>query len=101
MTFVFVGSAPSHMMGVFSATEFGQRLELTEKQAAEAATGGCAIAPAPEFGAIFTADDQALLKRHASFGAHAGASLEFEEKRKAALVAAAEFATCCAVQEGK
>ncbi len=48
-TFVFVGSAPSHMMGVFSTREFGQRLELTDEQARDASLGGVAIAPQEDF----------------------------------------------------
>ena len=83
--YVFVGSAPSHMMGVFSMREFGQRIALTEEQAKDAVLGGSALVKAEEFDALgVTAEEQ---RKYGPFGAHETAPAEFTAKRKAALLA--------------
>src|SRR5689334_18623316 len=89
----FVGSGPSHMMGVVSFTSFGQAAEVTEEQARDLALGGAAIVPAQKFAEIFAGEaGAALAKKHAEFGRHAKPADGFDQRRRAALAAAAEFA---------
>jgi hypothetical protein len=87
--FVFVGSLPSHMMGVVSFRSFGQSAELTEDQARDLSVGGSAIVPEEQYVEIgLTA---AEVGRFGAFGAHANATPEFAAKKAAALSAAERF----------
>jgi hypothetical protein len=65
---------------------FGQSVELTELQAANAILGGCALVDDETFGQIgFVKED---VERFASSGSHGRAPAEFLEKKKDALLAA-------------
>jgi len=87
--YVFVGGLPSHIVGVVSFTKFGQRAELREELAQEAAAGGCVILPESDPAAqAFTPVE---LAKYASFGSHKNAPAEFLEKKHAAILAFAAF----------
>jgi len=65
---------------------FGQSVELTELQAANAILGGCALLDVETFDALgFEKQD---LDKFAGVASHGRASAEFLEKKRAALVAA-------------
>jgi hypothetical protein len=98
--FVFVGSLPSHMMGVVSFKQFGQSVELTDEQARDLALGGAAIVPAEDFELLgITA---AEMVKHGPFGALGNAAAEFAEKVKAGIAAYDRFRQSLeTVEEGK
>jgi hypothetical protein len=104
--YIFVGSLPSHMLGVVSFKQFGQAVELEGEQARDLSLGGAAIARAEDFSAIgFT---QQELAKFGAFGAHSNAPEEFVAKQKRAIAAAeqlrAEFeapAPSAHVEEGQ
>lgn len=87
--YVFVGSLPSHMMGVVSFRQFGQAVELEDQQARDLVLGGSAIAPADDFAAIGFTEKE--LAKFGAFGAHANAPQEFVQKQKLALQASEQF----------
>lgn len=97
MTVVFVGSLPSHMLGVVSFKSFGQRAEVTEEQARDLALGGSAILPVLDFEeAGFTPDE---LKKYSAFGSHSEAPIQFQEKKRHAVTAAIAFADAFRAQQ--
>jgi hypothetical protein len=84
--FVFVGSLPSHMMGVVSFRALGQAVELTEEQASDLSIGGSLIVRGEDFeGFGFDAKE---LTKFGAFGAHEYAPAEFHRKRILAVQAA-------------
>jgi hypothetical protein len=97
MIYVFCGSAPSQMRGVFEMKAFGQQIELTDDQARDASIGGSAICPEDEFDRLgFTAEE---LRKYGPFGTHPNAPAEWQEKRRAALVACHMFRERAAIEE--
>ena len=85
MTFRFLGSE-SLVGDSIRLNRFGQSVELTELQAANAILGGCALVDDETFGQIgFARED---VERFASSGSHGRAPAEFLEKKKDALLAA-------------
>jgi hypothetical protein len=99
--FVFVGSLPSHMMGVVSFREFGQAVELTAEQARDLALGGAAIVPEEDFEKL--GFQGAELAKFGPFGSHANAPAEFATKKAAAIAAYDRFRQSLetVVEEGK
>ena len=85
MTFRFLGSE-SLVGDSIRLNRFGQSVELTELQAANAILGGCALVDDETFCQIgFARED---VERYASSGSHGRAPAEFQEKKKAALLTA-------------
>ncbi len=102
-TFVFVGSAPSHMAGVVSFRTFGQAVELTEEQAKDLSVGGSSLNRGETFASLGFAPTELL--KWGLFGALPNAPAEFTEKRMLAVAAAeklrAEFEGAAAPVEGE
>ena len=85
MTFRFLGSE-SLVGDSIRLNRFGQSVELTESQAANAILGGCPLVDDETFGQIgFARED---VERLVSSGSHGRAPAEFLEKKKDALLAA-------------
>jgi hypothetical protein len=85
MTFRFLG-AESLVGDSIRLNRFGQSVDLTQPQAANAILGGCPLVDDETFCQIgFTKED---LERFASSGSHGRAPAEFQEKKKAALLTA-------------
>ena len=85
MTFRFLG-AESLLGDSIRLNRFGQSVELTESQAANAILGGCPLVDDETFCQIGFAKED--VERFASSGSHGRAPAEFLEKKKAALFAA-------------
>ena len=85
MTFRFLGSE-SLVGDSIRLNRFGQSVELTESQAANAILGGCPLVDDETFCQIGFAKED--LERFASSGSHGRAPAEFLEKKKDALLAA-------------
>ena len=85
MTFRFLGSE-SLVGDSIRLNRFGQSVELTESQAANAILGGCALVDDETFCQIgFARED---VERYASSGSHGRAPAEFIVKKRSALLAA-------------
>ncbi|HYX47870.1 MAG TPA: hypothetical protein VE820_13760 [Sphingomicrobium sp.] len=88
--YVYVGSLPSYIRDVTDFVAFGQMAELSDDLAKQASLGGCMILPAdhPAIKAFTPVEFQ----KYSPFGTHEYAPKEFLEKKKAAIIAAIEFA---------
>ena len=85
MTFRFLG-AESLLGDSIRLNRFGQSVELTEPQAANAILGGCPLVDDETFCQIgFARED---VERFASSGSHGRAPAEFIVKKRSALLAA-------------
>ena len=85
MTFRFLGSE-SLVGDSIRLNRFGQSVELTESQAANAILGGCPLVDDETFCQIgFARED---VERFASSGSHGRAPAEFIVKKRSALLAA-------------